>query len=974
MPRVNSSLIQYTNVAATTVRDIAESAHVPFLVSVAVLSLSITKNVQLLKANREECFRMVEQIHEILCAIVKQYSNLQMDGVLPPKLLHDIGNFAQTLQKLHVFIEAQQRMGKIRQFIKQLDINLQIRSCKTEMQIAVDTFRVQSGISVPLKFSELKQDEEERHKELLALLEANPDLTKSEQGLSSVTGTLSSVGNSSGSLSMLPGCPQIFHGRERELQELVDVLQDDEARIAILGPGGIGKTSLATAVLHHEHVVNKYSSRYFVPCHLASTTRDLVAVIANHIGLEPSPNIARKILQHLTYSEPPLLVLDNFETPWESTTSRSGVEDFLAHLAEISHLAIIITMRGVELPGKIKWTQPFFKPLKSLSNTAALETFLDIADETHGTEEIMQLLAMTGNIPLAICLIASVAVFEGCPATLNRWEREKTLLLSNGHDKRSSLDISIMLSFSSPRMTSGAQDLLSILSILPDGLSDPELVQSGLPIPNILASKSKLIATSLAYIDQGHRLKVSVPVREYMQTNHPPSPTMKFAFRQYCHQLIRVWTDFRSGSSGNTLFPIMINAGNLRAVFLDALTMECQDEITNIRSALSFLPFCRIANHDHVIVMQAVSSRIMHWKEDAVYGEFLVESVQSMHVKPDEIDAMIRTGNSYFQSVPDTKKARWYSSLGSYYFDHMNDVSLGLHYFRGALDLADKGADNYPSRTGRWALDRIASILNHQGNHSEARSFAQKAQKYAEYLGDPLAQAQSTYVEATCCCGLSDFQSAFMLCQRARNILLACGLGDGSTYFYIKTTEVDIHIQKTEYKEAEDITLSIIASHSPGKPATFSYGFALLNLALINIQTRALEETINQNLKTAKHIFSTVVPVPLLVLYCDTGIADLALREGNLRCAQSQFAKCFALSCNLQAIDASLFCLERLADHHHRMDSLTDTLQWAAVFLALSYKTNNKLALHKALQCLGNVFVCFQRGHWDSSEPVSCGI
>jgi hypothetical protein len=85
-------------------------------------------------------------------------------------------------------------------------------------------------------------------------------------------------------------------------------------------------------------------------------------------------------------------------------------------------------------------------------------------------------LELTGNLPLAVSLIASVAGAEGCDSALARWRFESTRMLSDGYDKRSSLDISIMLSFTSSRMTPGAQDLLSILSMLPDGFTDADLL------------------------------------------------------------------------------------------------------------------------------------------------------------------------------------------------------------------------------------------------------------------------------------------------------------------------------------------------------------------------------------------------------------------------------------------------------------------------------------------------------------------
>jgi hypothetical protein len=63
--------------------------------------------------------------------------------------------------------------------------------------------------------------------------------------------------------------------------------------------------------------------------------------------------------------------------------------------------------------------------------------------------------------------------------------------------------------------------LLSLLSILPDGLSDIELLQIKLPLQDVLTCKAVLLSTSLAYIDGMKRLKCLVPIREYMEAFHP---------------------------------------------------------------------------------------------------------------------------------------------------------------------------------------------------------------------------------------------------------------------------------------------------------------------------------------------------------------------------------------------------------------------------------------------------------------------
>ncbi|KAJ7244236.1 P-loop containing nucleoside triphosphate hydrolase protein, partial [Mycena rebaudengoi] len=336
----------------------------------------------------------------------------------------------------------------------------------------------------------------------------------------------------------LPPCPQIFHGREAELQDVVNILVQDSAHIAILGAGGMGKTSLATAALHNPRVEANYSHQYFVPCHLSPTCNELAATIADHIGLEKGSNMAKKIAHHFAHAPPSLLVLDNLETPWETLSSHAKVEEFLSLMTDVPQLGLMITLRGAEQPNKAKWTRPFLVPLKPLSYVAARQTFIEVADDGHDDAGIKELLELTWNLPLAVSLIASVAGSEGCAQALARWKLESTQMLSDGYDQRSSLDISIMLSYTSSQMTPGAQELLSILSMLPDGLTDAHLVQAKLPIIDILACKTTLIRTSLAFVDQDQHLKVLVPIQEHILHVHPPANTLKLKLREHFHEIL----------------------------------------------------------------------------------------------------------------------------------------------------------------------------------------------------------------------------------------------------------------------------------------------------------------------------------------------------------------------------------------------------------------------------------------------------
>jgi Cdc6-like AAA superfamily ATPase len=147
---------------------------------------------------------------------------------------------------------------------------------------------------------------------------------------------------SSASFSMLPSKPKIFHGRESEMEHIRKILSQESPRVAILGGGGMGKTSLARAVLHHPDTSAKFEDRFFVSAESATTSIELAALIGLHVGLKPGTNLTRPVVQYLSCKPSCLLVLDNLETVWEPVQSRGGIEEFLALLTAVKHLAIIV--------------------------------------------------------------------------------------------------------------------------------------------------------------------------------------------------------------------------------------------------------------------------------------------------------------------------------------------------------------------------------------------------------------------------------------------------------------------------------------------------------------------------------------------------------------------------------------------------------------------------------------------------------
>ncbi|KAJ6561869.1 hypothetical protein B0H19DRAFT_89117 [Mycena capillaripes] len=340
--------------AASALDLIAQASQTPFLGTTASLSTSILSSVQTLNTNVQELVGMAEDIHDILCGIITLAGR---GRIVTPAVLHEIGIFTETVNKIQIWIESQQRTSKIRRLFRQHEEAAQLQACAAALKHALlDVFVTRSRMSMTTALKAMQQDTQAKHDAIMELLETDTDADSSY----SARFTLQNLGASSGSLSLLPASPKIFHGRETELKDLVGLLRAGFPRIAILGPGGMGKTSLA---IHDPNIINKYQTRYFISCDSARTCDSLVAIIASNLDLEPSRKLAKVVVSHLSTSPPCMVVLDNFETPREPVDDLAQVEEFLSLLTDVPHVALVITMRGAERPSKVQWTRPFFRPL-----------------------------------------------------------------------------------------------------------------------------------------------------------------------------------------------------------------------------------------------------------------------------------------------------------------------------------------------------------------------------------------------------------------------------------------------------------------------------------------------------------------------------------------------------------------------------------------------------------------------------------
>ncbi|KAJ7085258.1 hypothetical protein C8R44DRAFT_752858 [Mycena epipterygia] len=916
----------------------------PFIPAISKTTLSLITLVQNVKKNKEECIKLMENVHGLLYAVVNLHVKSGTPSSFPPATLSTFGELTDTLHKVYAFMKAQQDGNKIRQLFRQSEMKTLLSDCHIGLQKVFNKFKVaeylnpwqiEGAINIHGNIVEMQKETERIHQELLEAISTSSDATISDRS-SSIHQWANSLHNSSNSISMLPAQPKILHGRESELKHAVEILHRDSARIAILGAGGMGKTSLAKAALHHAEIISKYQNQFFVAADSATTSVELAALIGLHLGLKPGKDVTKPLVNYFSNKGPSLLVLNNLETLWEPVESRGDVEEFLSKLTEI-------TMRGAERPAKVRWTRPFLQPLDPLSEEATHQTFIAIAEDFHDPKDITKLLSLTDNMPLAVDLMAHLVDHEGCDDVLARWETEKTSLLSHGHDRRSNLDISITISLLSPRLNSGAKDLLSMLSILPDGLSEAELLQIKLPIKNLLQCRSILLRTSLAYEDDRKRLKSLVPIREHMQQFHRAQPHLIHQVEQHFQLLLDVYkTHFGSQQVAGHFNQITSHLGNIHQVLLQGLH---QDPILadTIRCALSLNYFSRNTGHSRHSIMNYIPAALSSIHDDRLEVMFIVEVFYSRNYYPiHNHEQFIAQAICHLEKLNDLLlESKFYYIIGDYFFFKQGDISRATQFLDKALVLATSCGNRLQQAR---VLNGFAWMSWTIGEYVAAQMHARQAQRLAQLSTNLYTESFALWIEVMCARELGDYKS--------------------STVNYTNmNSEAELHLLKSDYAEARSIHTVILQNSQD----TYHYALGLVNLAQIDIIIGASAQDVCQNLDKAREVFDAAGS-PFELNLCNILLGQLNLRDREAHTAKSILQRSFTSVVYKESATA-LTCLESLADTGRwPACDFEWASRWTVVYLAYAKEKQNKRAFHKALQFLGDIF--FTQGDLNTAASL----
>ncbi|KAF5333845.1 hypothetical protein D9758_018207 [Tetrapyrgos nigripes] len=335
-----------------------------------------------------------------------------------------------------------------------------------------------------------------------------------------------------------PQVPDVFTGRSHLVEEAVNILcETKQVHVAILGAGGIGKTSVALHVMENPLVTEKFEGRcYFIPCEMLPDATLLIQGLVQAIGLQvrQGKDSFKLLLDYLRGGQHLLLVLDNFETPWGSK-GQTEVKNLIERICRCKSVSVIVTMRGTEGPGQIKWHKlgggSGLPPLELGAAKEAFCSFCSDGDLTIEEEDpiLQNLLIQMDGMPLAIMLMAQLAREWPLKNIMERWNHQKTAVLKKfgmgeQENRLTSIEVSIKLTLNIVRekLSPTGEDVLRLVALLPSGIPDwlenlPKMLPDATMHLDDTTTQALILKKACLIYETGDKaLKILTPIGEYI--------------------------------------------------------------------------------------------------------------------------------------------------------------------------------------------------------------------------------------------------------------------------------------------------------------------------------------------------------------------------------------------------------------------------------------------------------------------------
>ncbi|KAE9409619.1 hypothetical protein BT96DRAFT_1012575 [Gymnopus androsaceus JB14] len=779
-----------------------------------------------------------------------------------------------------------------------------------------------------------------------------------------------------------PTASGVFTGRDELVIAGVEMLcKRDQAHLAILGAGGMGKTSLALHIMENVDVRQKFQEqRYFVPCEVLLDAPSLIQGLLQILKLSISEGKdGYEILEAYLQSsqEPILLVLDNFETPWYFSKNQKALQNLIEKIRDQKKVSITITMRGAEGPGDIEWEKLGGKSgLPSLTLDAARKTFLTISPNTKESEELDTLLKELDCMPLAILLMAQLSRRLPLKVLVKNWSKSKTDMLRNGNqDNRltsmnTSIDLSLKMLVS---QDPGSVKILPWLAYLPNGvpfwsLSLPQLAPDfG---EDLEMSVIHVIDSGLIY-EEGTSLKMLSPICEYVQTKHPATQHHLNQMSNFYAQLLQNLPD----SELKAQDILEVHSANISRVFtrqfeiaphqvhLEALYHFCDfpkfypQTLPMLEKALSQVWNGGEKEHNKIRFLKVGIMRWMGYHEQAI-------------LELQTIQATVRQVKSRRKYLPHKTQNGWQTEAETL---AKCDQEIGLTYqmkqkYPEAMEKLTDAKSQFEKIGNQLravqCLQSLGVIHHMQDEYPEAREKLTDAKSQFEKIGDQLGAAQCLQSLGNIHHMQDEYPEAMESSQMQNPSLRRLGINRGCT---VPEKFGNIHHMQDEYPEAME---KLTDAKSRFEKIGYQRGAAqcLRSLGDIHHMQDEYPEAM-EKLTDAKSQFEKIGD-QLGAAQCLKSLGDIHHMQHEypeamekLTDAKSHFEK---IGDQLGATQ----CLQILGDIHRMQHKYPEAMEKLTDAKSEFEKIGNQLGAAQCLQSLGNSH-CMQDEYPEAMEKLT---
>ncbi|KAF9782866.1 hypothetical protein BJ322DRAFT_180037 [Thelephora terrestris] len=311
-----------------------------------------------------------------------------------------------------------------------------------------------------------------------------------------------------------PPPPRACFGRDKLIEEIIGLVET-LTPIALIGAGGIGKTSLALTVLHDDRIKKR-----FIRCDQFQAARaNFLKRLSEAIGAGVENPKDLTPLRPFLSSKEMLIVLDNAESILDPQgTDAREIYAIVEDLSRFENICLCITSRILTVPPHCD--RPV---IPTLSMDSACDVFYGIYKNGGRSDIVKGLVRQLDFHALSITLLATTAVHNAWDhdRLAEEWGTDRAQVLRTDYNE--SLEATIELSLASPtfrKLGPNARELLRVVAFFPKGINEKNLDWLFPTISDRRGIFDKFCALSLTYRSNSF-IGMLAPLRDYLGPRDP---------------------------------------------------------------------------------------------------------------------------------------------------------------------------------------------------------------------------------------------------------------------------------------------------------------------------------------------------------------------------------------------------------------------------------------------------------------------